>query len=32
MERLLRERRTGAAMQSAEQLQDLIYRDIIAEA
>ena len=31
-ERLLRERRTGAAMQSAEQLQDLIDRDLIAEA
>ena len=31
-ERLLRERRTGAAMQSAEQLQDLINRDLITEA
>ena len=31
-ERLLRERRTGAAMQSAEQLLDLIDRDLIAEA
>ena len=31
-ERLLRERRTGAAMQFAEQLQNLIDRDLIAEA
>ena len=31
-ERLLRERRTGAAMQSTEQLQDLIDRDLVAEA
>jgi hypothetical protein len=30
-ERLVRERRTGTAMQSAEQLQDLIDRDLILE-